>query len=397
MIPWEGSLDFYADFCCSGGILANGFLDFWWKNGVISHQYNPENSLNEEELRGNRVEYPELVKAHPLRDEFWKRCNPELSKITVPFLSASNWFSAGQHSRGNFLAFQYAPSEHKRLEVHPGSHIEPFYSIQSRNLQKQFLGYWLKAEDTGLTQEPKVKLGIPTGGGGYYWRYAESYPLPETMWSRYYLDAETLNLSREQTPEHSTAFFEGDHDRESCSWPKPFMMKPFSMEANRKRLLFASLPLDRAVTLAGPMKLRLWASSSVHDLDVFVSLRNIDPGGNEVVYSGALTQNYPISQGFLRASLRKTDPCLSTESKPVYTFDEREELIPGKIYCLDIEIWDSAAVIAEGHSLVLEVGSISQSGCSMLSRTGDDRVWDADVTIYTGGEYDSYLLVPEIA
>lgn len=70
-----------------------------------------------------------------------------------------------------------------------------------------------------------------------------------------------------------------------------------------------------------------------------MSLRNIDPQGNEVPNSGALTENFPISQGWLRASLRKADEKLSTEYKPYYTFDEVQKLIPGKVYPLDIEIW----------------------------------------------------------
>lgn len=131
-------------------------------------------------------------------------------------------------------------------------------------------------------------------------------------------------------------------------------------------------------------------------MDIFVSLRNIDSLGNEVVNSGALTEKFPISQGWLRASLRKTDDELSTEYKPYYTFDEFQKLVPGEVYCLDIEIWDSAIVVAKGNRLLLEIGSQNQSGCALLTQTGDDRVWDADITLYTGDEFDSYLLLPII-
>lgn len=63
---------------------------------------------------------------------------------------------------------------------------------------------------------------------------------------------------------------------------------------------------------------------------------------------------------------------------------------------MDIEIWDSAIVVAKGNRLLLEIGSQNQSGCALLTQTGDDRVWDADITLYTGDEFDSYLLLPII-
>lgn len=113
-------------------------------------------------------------------------------------------------------------------------------------------------------------------------------------------------------------------------------------------------------------------------MDIFVSLRNIDSQGNEVLNSGALSESFPISKGWLRAFLRKVDEKLSTEYKPYYTFDEVQKLVSGEVYLLDIEIWDSAIVLGQGHRLILEIGSQSQSGCFMME-TGDDRIWDADV------------------
>ncbi|MNW65624.1 hypothetical protein D3C74_440210 [compost metagenome] len=84
------------------------------------------------------------------------------------------------------------------------------------------------------------------------------------------------------------------------------------------------------------------------------------------------------------------------EYKPYYSFDEIQKLIPGEVYPLDIEIWDSAIVVAKGNRLLLEIGSQNQSGCALLTQTADDRVWEADVTLYTGDEFDSYLLLPII-
>lgn len=397
IIPWEGTVDYYADFCYPGGIQVNGFLSFWWENGVLTHQYNPGGSLSEEQLQDNRIDFPEMVKNNPLRDQSWTNRFSDLSKVEVPLLSASNWFSAGMHTRGNFLGFQNAASEHKWLEVHIGSHVGEFYTAQGRELQKKFLDYWLKGIDTGITREPKVKLAIPRGGNSYTWRYENEYPLKRTQWTRFYLDASSKLLSVELPQAKSQLCYDGDKERESRHWAKPFMVKAFSREENNsKRILFETAPFENETEILGPIKLRLWASSTTDDMDIFVSLRNIDPLGNEVVNSGALTDQFPISQGWLRASLRKTDDQISAEYKPYYSFDEIQKLIPGEVYPLDIEIWDSAIVVAKGNRLLLEIGSQNQSGCALLTQTADDRVWEADVTLYTGDEFDSYLLLPII-
>ena len=159
-------------------------------------------------------------------------------------------------------------------------------------------------------------------------------------------------------------------------------------------MLFESAPFKEETEILGPIKLRLWASSTIDDMDIFVSLRNIDPDGKEVVNSGLNTENFPISQGWLRASLRKLDETKSTPWKPYYAFDEIQKLDPGEPYPLEIELWDSAIVLREGHTLLVEVGSQIQSGCGLTTQTGDDRVWDADVTLLAGGRYDSHLLLP---
>lgn len=397
IVPWEGTVDYYADFCYPGGIQSNAFLTFWWENGILTRQYNPDGTYTKEQLQANRVEFTEVVRNHPLRDKAWTNRFSDLSKVKVPVLSASNWFSAGMHTRGNFLGFQNAASENKWLEVHIGSHVGEFYTAEGRALQKKFLDYWLKGIDTGIMQEPKVKLAIPRGGNHYTWRYENEYPLKRTQWTRFYLDASSKILSKESAHSKAIVCYEGDKDRESKYWAKPFMMKAFSRdEDNSKRVMFETAPFKKETEILGPIKLRLWASSTTDDMDIFVTLRNIDSLGKEVVNSGALTEKSPISQGWLRASLRKTNDELSTDYKPYYAFDEFQKLVPGEVYPLDIEIWDSAIVIAKGNRLLLEIGSQSQSGCALITQTGDDRVWEADVTIHTGDEFDSYLMLPII-
>lgn len=319
-----------------------------------------------------------------------------LECVKIPFLSAGNWFSAGMFSRGNIRGFLTAASDNKWLEMHIGSHFVEFYSEESRAMQKQFLDYWLKGIDTGLMRQPRIKLAIPEGENKFTWYYGNEYPLKNTHWFYYYLDASTMGLALEPPSQVGSILYKGDREKESALWTAP-MQKPFDMsESDPHRVIFKTAPLKERMRLAGPIKLKLYAASSSDDMDIFITLRNIGANGKEVVGNGCYTRNYPVSQGWLRASLRKTDDELSTEYKPCYLYNEIQKLKPGRIYPLDIEIWDSAILFDIGNCLVLEIGSRDQSGCSLLMHTGEDRIWDADVTVHTGGENLTHLLLPLI-
>ncbi|OBR96799.1 cocaine esterase [Clostridium ragsdalei P11] len=392
LVMWEGMPDLYADALRMGGIVQSGFLSLWYNKRVLVKQFG-KGKLSEDELKNNRTDFEKLVRENVVRNEYWKKKSSDLSRVTVPFLSAGNWFCSGAISRGNINGFKYAASKNKWLEMHIGSHFAEFYTEESRTMQKQFLDYWLKGIDTGVMRQPKIKLAMPKGGKEYNWIYANEYPLKNTKWTKCYLEANSLELLEDQPLKESKRIYEGDKDKESAAWqgPKNFIMN----EDNPKRMIFKTKPLNHKIMLAGPMKLRLYASSTIDDMDIYVSLRNIAPDGKEVVNVGAYTTNYPISQGWLRASLRGIDEIRSTEYKPYYTYDKIEKLVPNKIYPIDIEIADSAIMLEKGHTLLLEIGSQEQSGCGMFLHP-DDKIWDADVTVYTGGQYKSYLLLPLI-
>jgi predicted acyl esterase len=396
MIAWEGVPDLYADAFYQGGILNNGFTSVFWHNNILPKQYG-RGILPEDELKKNRVDIRSAFKKSPLRDESWKKRSCNLDKVSIPFIAAGNWFSSGSFSRGNAMGFRDAASNNKWLEMHIGSHFVEFYNEDSRAMQKQFLDYWLKGIETGLMHQPKVKIAMPRGAKEFTWIYSNEYPLKNTRWTRFYLDAALLELKESLPPTENKVYYDGDKDKQSAKWEIP-MREPFIMEeTNSHRVIFKTSPMKKDIKLAGPMKLRLHAASSTDDMDIFVTLRNISPDGKEVVNSGCYTNDYPISQGWLRASLRGVDEARSTEYRPYYTFDKVEKLKTGEIYPLDIEIWDSAMVIEKGHRIVLEIGSQDQSGCSLMMHTDDDRIWNADVTLYTGGKYDSYLILPIIA
>jgi predicted acyl esterase len=118
---------------------------------------------------------------------------------------------------------------------------------------------------------------------------------------------------------------------------------------------FSTPALEREVEITGPIALKLFISSSTADADIFAVLRVVDPDGKEVVFQGALDPHTPVAQGWLRASHRKLDAQRSLPYRPYHTHEEKQPLVPGEVYELDIEIWPTCIVVPEGFRIALSI------------------------------------------
>ena len=62
------------------------------------------------------------------------------------------------HLRGNTEGYMLAASKHKKLRIHSGTHFHPFHAEEGRMDQLRWFDHWLKDIDTGIMDEPPVKL-----------------------------------------------------------------------------------------------------------------------------------------------------------------------------------------------------------------------------------------------
>jgi predicted acyl esterase len=346
---WEGYSDFYREQLRSGGIL-NEFMGNWYTRQVVSMQHGmgergkksrvtgemvagPE-TLSDKELEANRIDLLTMVREKKLVDKFHKDRSPaDFSKITAPLLSAANWGGVGLHTRGNFEGYMKAGSKQKWLEVHGDTHFSHFYSNYGLELQKKFLGYFLKGEDTGWDKQPPVRLNIRHPGEKFVPRDEQEWPLARTQWTKFYLDPEKMELTTD----------------------KPSTKKILSYEAMGDGLYFTTPPLEKPMEITGPIAAKLFLSSQTADADVFLALRVYDPEGKEVVFIGSNDPRTPVGLGWLRASQRKLDPEQSLPYRPWHTHDEVWPLEPSKPVELDVEIWPTCIVIPAGYRLALNV------------------------------------------
>ncbi len=368
ILPWQGASDFYRDRTRQGGIFCNGFADRWWNRSVLRDQHgNPESPFTDidsgerntgpashspDELRANRVDYVANILAHPLDGEWYRERSPKFENIDVPALVVANWGGLGLHLRGTIEGYQRIASRRKWLKVQSGSYFLTFLLPQNVALQKRFFDRYLKGIDNGWEAEPKVDLAV-RGAGDTVKRIASGaqWPLAGTEWTRLYLDSSNLGLAREAPQRASSA----------------------SYAASGEGVTFSTKRFEEDMEIVGPVKARLWVSSSTDDMDIFATLRAFDARGEEMTFFSATEPRIPASQGWLRVSQRKLDPRLSTDYRPYHAHDESQKLAPGEAYAVDVEIWPTSLALTAGCRLALTLQGKDFERPSVTGEPGEQR------------------------
>ena len=347
---WEGASDYYRELSRHGGILSD-FLDTWYNRQVVSVQHGvgdrgarsvvtgeaiagPE-TLTDEQLRQNRADLSGEAERRPMIDDYYRARMPDFSKIKAPLLSAGNWGGQGLHPRGNFEGYTRAGSAQKWLEVHGDTHFTHFYSSYGSGLQKKFFAHFLKGENSGWDEQPRVSLNVRRPGEKFELRAENEWPLARTQWTRYYLQPSGHGLGTQQ-PDAATNL---------------------AYKTTGDGLTFMTPPLTHDLEITGPVAAKLCLSSDTTDADVFVALRVFDPAGKEVVFIGSNDPRTPVGLGWLRASQRKLDPKESKPYRPWHAHDEAQPLTPGVAVDLDVEIWPTSIVVPPGYRIGFTVRS----------------------------------------
>jgi predicted acyl esterase len=148
--------------------------------------------------------------------------------------------------------------------------------------------------------------------------------------------------------------------------------------------------------ITGPIVCNLWVSSTSEDMDLMVTLRNIDPEGNDVNELGQQGQPVSLTKGWLRASHRKLDPKKSLPYRPYHAHNERLWLEPNVPVECQVEIIPTCIVLKKGHQLRVDIQQQDGFGSAAFTHFHNDYNEGAFNTIYAGGDKDSYLLLPVI-
>ena len=372
-IPWEGFNDFYREHVTHGGMPDTNFYREIWgrrmnsQTGFIARDATAEDSIAEQNNR-------------PLMDEFWRAKHPDLTNIKTAIFAVASWATAGLHTRGSVEGFKQASSENKWLYGHGRKEWETYYAREGLEIQKRFFDCFLKGQENGMRETPRVRIEVRD----YFYdgreRYFDDFPIPETDYRPLYLNAANNSLNAKPVADQAQyryAAHKTESEVDSTTWEYTF---------------------DEAVDLIGHIKLKLWVSAEdADDLDLHVAIKKFDKHGNEVYFPDFQhIENGLAASGWLRVSHRELDEEKSTPWQPWLKHERLLKLAPCAIVPCEVEILASATGFRAGDKLQLIVQGYDI--ISVFNRfKHEDTVNAGHHIIHTGGDYDSHLLVPAVA
>jgi putative CocE/NonD family hydrolase len=392
ILPWEGRADQYRDQAYHGGIFAIGFIGNWYLNWTAQHLLGRIREYNPGAFNNNMMwEYM----SHNLDSGYWREASAKWDQIKVPVYSAGNWTSFSLHLRGNTEPWLNL-KKNKKLRIHSGTHFHAFYSEEGRMDQLRWFDHWLKGKDTGIMEEPPVKLEIRTGGkkGRYDFRFEDDFPIPRTKWTKWYLAIEREPNGKPDDTEGQLLAANPKEEKKLTYSAGPAAHGGGGHHRNGAS--FLTPPMEQPTEITGPLVMNVWVSSTTEDADIMVTLRNIGPDGKEVQEVGPQGPPTVLTKGWLRASHRKLDKEKSLPYRPYHSHDERQWLTPNEPVECQVEIWATSIVLQKGHRLRVDVQSQDGVGTGIYTHYSADYKAGAQNSIHSGGKKESYLLVPVI-
>jgi len=293
-------------------------------------------------------------------------------RIRCPVYLVGNWENE-IYTWGTFQAWEGIQSVPKKMMVTPAGFLRRPYQEYHEEMLRWY-DYHLKGIDTGIMDEPPIKLFIM---GSNEWRFENEWPLARTNWKKFYLrDHGRLTTQPERLP---------------TAAPDGFVQTPVTVTSKIESLSYRTDPLAKDVEITGPIALYLYASIDQDDTHWFIRFNDVDPSGKRV----------PLSRGYLKASHRGLDEAQSKPWQPYHPHTKAEPVKPGEIYEYAIELMPNANVFKAGHCIELEIRSTESPKDPLYTESfigGNHLPVGRTVahTIYHDKNHPSYLLLPVI-
>lgn len=361
--PWEGFSDFYRDFARPGGIREDGFMRVW--NAGVRRSGHPG-----EDLRRGQLD-------HPRRDGWWISHTPELGRIGIPVLVCASFSDQQLHSRGSFRAFEHTGSPQRWLYTHRGGKWATYYSREALAFQARFFDHFLKGEENGMPDVPRVRLEVREDRDTVHEvRFEETWPLPQTRWTDLHLGTDG-RLTEVPVAESETVDFDMRKGRAGFTW---------------------EVPEDTEVS--GPMALRLFVEvERAEDVHLFAGVQKLR-AGRVVPFEGSYGYGFDrVATGWLKASLRKPEPDGPVSWAPSHAYDEVQPLKRGEIVPVDVSLLPSATVFRAGEHLRLVVqGHWFSTRNPLLGQfpAAYERGPRGTCVLHCGGEHAARLRIPVV-
>jgi uncharacterized protein len=356
--PWNGQTDLYRYDILQGGI-PDIFFNSMVAPGLVGENYSEQPWA--------------MVGNYTLRSAYSDDKAAKLEKITVPAYVVADGGTT-LHRFGALEGFRRIKSKNKWLRINNTNEWNDQYNPTNQQDLLLFFDRYLKGISNGWESTARVRVSVLDPGGADDVNVPFSkWPLAETKYQKYYLDAAQGTLSTKPTAKASSVRYDG------ATGQTTFTIK------------FAE-----DTTLIGYSKLRLWVEAdTATDMDLFVLVEKLDADGNVLTPDPVYSALYfpvppPGAPGRLRVSRRELDSTLSTSFMPVLSLRKKQLLTPGKIVPVDIAICPEGVKWHAGQQLRLIVAGHHIDGLTVPTINAGNHI------IHAGGKYASYLQLPII-
>ena len=361
IIPWEGVSDLYKDWFYPGGVQEIGFSPFLFSR-----------------LRtfGDGFDMLKEQQAHPTRDAWWQSFAADYENIQVPMLNCISFASQMMHTRGSQRVYERAGSEHKWLYTHRGGEWTAYYSTEVNALMLKFFDHFLKGNDNGMLEYPKVRLEIREFGDEVKEvRYENKFPPENIVWIPFYMDGLNKSLSVNSSPSDSEVSF--DLAKDSLQYVYIF---------------------ERDTEIVGPIKLTLYVElEGCNDANLFAGIQKFHEG-KEVNFNG--TYGFPndiVTKTAQRIALRTVNESLSGPYSPEHDFDILKPLQKGEVAKMELQFEPSATFFRKGDELRLILqGRYFISGVKVNQPFTYKKSTTGRCKVHTSSKYRSELWMPLI-
>ena len=320
-------------------------IDSWMMSHDLSNAMPgaPEFRLDEDWLR-NRFEVEPSVFTY-MREQrdgsFWDRASArdKYEQIQIPGYYIGGWYDGYRDSPPRMLEHVKAPV---KAMIGPWDHYYPHNAwpapqVEWRHEAVRWFDQWLKGNDTGILEEPRFAVYVrdwhPPGPGvdeiPGHWRWEEGWPIERSVTKTFYAGQDHgLFSSPSAQATHSLKY----KPSVGLAGGGPVMwwgnIPPDQQSMDDYSLIYDSHPLDSPLEILGMPRAILKVSADVSRANWVVRICDVAPDGSVTQVGGA------AFNGTHRKSAR-----------------EPEDLIPGKVFPLEIEMHFTSWVFPKGHRI----------------------------------------------
>ena len=372
-----------------------------WEEAMKNPDYRMySNIINVLQRKGKMILKKRIfdLLVNPYEREDQQEMAEVLKKITIPLYTGSGWYgyTFKGHLFGSLNYWQNCnDTPFKKLLLDgPAIHQRPWIDFHDEVLR--WYDYWLKGIDTGIKDDPRVKIWVM---GANRWRYSDDWPLKETQWTKLYLDSWERLRWKPFTPS----------SRDGIDEPDCFAQMPLNLTKTVQKLRYVTDPLPDDVEVTGPLSFHFWAEIDQEDTNWIIIIKDLGPDVSVQTAKQGEMERPPvyereITRGWLKASHRAIDEKKSLPGQPFHplTRSAQQPVTPGEINRYDVEIAPTSNAFKKDHRICIDITSMDVPtgvyGSSDVEYI-PYHICSCKTTvhkIYRCQKYPSYILLPII-